>query len=187
MLQPVQVSDVGAHQRELRAGLVTPTRDPQPVLVLPAQPIQPHLARLHVLQQAIGGCQRLQCRMDPLLRASDAGRAIFLTSSVAKSHRAFWGAYAASKAGLEAIVDCYADEMENTKVRAFCIDPGAMRTKMRAGAFPGEDPETVQDPAEIDPAWFAGVERVGITAGASTPKWIIDEVVELVEGINKSD
>lgn len=94
---------------------------------------------------------RLIRAMDPLLRASDAGRAIFLTSSVAKSHRAFWGAYAASKAGLEAIVDCYADEMENTKVRAFCIDPGAMRTKMRAGAFPGEDPETVQDPAEIAP------------------------------------
>lgn len=94
---------------------------------------------------------RLIRAMDPLLRASDAARAIFLTSSVAKSHRAFWGAYAASKAGLEAIVDCYADEMENTSVRAFCVDPGAMRTKMRAGAFPGEDPKTVQDPAEIAP------------------------------------
>lgn len=94
---------------------------------------------------------RLIRAMDPLMRASDAGRAMFVTSSVAQSHRAFWGAYAASKAGLEAIVDCYADEMENTSVRAFCVDPGAMRTKMRAGAFPGEDPMTVQDPSEIAP------------------------------------
>jgi NAD(P)-dependent dehydrogenase (short-subunit alcohol dehydrogenase family) len=92
---------------------------------------------------------RLIRSMDPLLRASDAGRAVFLTSSVARTHRAFWGAYAASKAGLEAIVDCYADEMDNTPVRAFCVDPGAMRTRMRAGAFPGEDPMTVPPPESI--------------------------------------
>lgn len=94
---------------------------------------------------------RLIRSMDPLLRASDAGRAVFLTSSVAQTHRAFWGAYAASKAGLEAIVDCYADEMENTTVRALCVDPGAMRTRMRAGAFPGEDPLTVPAPETIVP------------------------------------
>jgi NAD(P)-dependent dehydrogenase (short-subunit alcohol dehydrogenase family) len=94
---------------------------------------------------------RLIRAMDPLLRASDAGRAVFLTSSVATSHRAFWGGYAASKAGLEAIVDCYADEMENTPVRALCVDPGAMRTKMRAGAFPGEDPMTVPAPETLVP------------------------------------
>lgn len=94
---------------------------------------------------------RLIRAMDPLLRASDAGRALFLTSSVATSHRAFWGGYAASKAGLEAIVDCYADEMENTPVRALCVDPGAMRTKMRSGAFPGEDPMTVPAPESIVP------------------------------------
>jgi NAD(P)-dependent dehydrogenase (short-subunit alcohol dehydrogenase family) len=94
---------------------------------------------------------RLIRAMDPLLRRAEAGRAIFLTSSVAKTHRAFWGGYAASKAGLEAIVACYDDEMENTTVRAVCVDPGAMRTRMRAGAFPGEDPQTVPAPGTIVP------------------------------------
>ncbi len=94
---------------------------------------------------------RLIRSMDPLLRRAEAGRAIFLTSSLAKTHRAFWGGYAASKAGLEAVVGCYDDEMENTTVRAVCIDPGAMRTRMRAGAFPGEDPQTVPAPDTIVP------------------------------------
>ncbi|KRA61251.1 oxidoreductase [Caulobacter sp. Root656] len=94
---------------------------------------------------------RLIRSMDPLLRRAEAGRAIFLTSSLAKTHRAFWGGYAASKAGLEAVVGCYDDEMENTTVRAVCVDPGAMRTRMRAGAFPGEDPKTVPAPESIVP------------------------------------
>jgi NAD(P)-dependent dehydrogenase (short-subunit alcohol dehydrogenase family) len=94
---------------------------------------------------------RLIRAMDPLLRAGEAGRAIFLSSGVAQTHRAFWGAYAASKAGLEALVGCYADEMENTTVRALCVNPGAMRTRMRAGAFPGEDPQTLPAPEEIVP------------------------------------
>ena len=94
---------------------------------------------------------RLIRAMDPLLRRAEAGRAIFLTSSVAQTHRAFWGGYAASKAGLEAIVACYDDEMENTTVRAVSVDPGAMRTRMRAGAFPGEDPLSVPAPDTIVP------------------------------------
>lgn len=94
---------------------------------------------------------RLIRAMDPLLRASDAGRALFFSSSVAKTRPAFWGAYAATKAALEAIVDVYADEMENTTVRAFCVDPGAMRTKMRSAAFPGENPATVPAPETIAP------------------------------------
>uniref|UniRef100_B0SWJ9 Short-chain dehydrogenase/reductase SDR n=1 Tax=Caulobacter sp. (strain K31) TaxID=366602 RepID=B0SWJ9_CAUSK len=94
---------------------------------------------------------RLIRAMDPLLRRAEAGRAIFLTSSVAKTHPAFWGGYAASKAGLEAVVACYDDEMENSTVRAVCVDPGAMRTRMRAGAFPGEDPQTVPAPDTIVP------------------------------------
>jgi NAD(P)-dependent dehydrogenase (short-subunit alcohol dehydrogenase family) len=94
---------------------------------------------------------RLIRSMDPLLRRAEAGRAIFLTSSLARSHRAFWGGYAASKAGLEAVVGCYDDEMENTTVRAVCVDPGAMRTRMRAGAFPGEDPQTVPAPDTLVP------------------------------------
>jgi NAD(P)-dependent dehydrogenase (short-subunit alcohol dehydrogenase family) len=94
---------------------------------------------------------RLIRSMDPLLRASDAGRAIFLSSGVAQKPRAFWGGYAASKAGLEALVATYADEMETTTVRALCVNPGAMRTKMRAGAYPGEDPQTLPAPEEIVP------------------------------------
>ena len=94
---------------------------------------------------------RLIRSLDPLLRASHAGRALFLTSGVAKSHKAFWGGYAATKAGLEAIVGCYNDEMENTTVRALCVDPGAMRTKMRAGAFPGEDPLSLPAPEALVP------------------------------------
>jgi len=94
---------------------------------------------------------RLIRSMDPLLRASDAARAIFLSSGVAQKPRAFWGGYAASKAGLEALVATYADEMETTSVRALCVNPGAMRTKMRAGAYPGEDPLTLPAPEEIVP------------------------------------
>lgn len=94
---------------------------------------------------------RLIRSMDPLLRQSDAGRAIFLTSSVAQKWRAFWGAYAASKGGLEALVGTYDDEMESTAVRAISVDPGRMRTRMRAGAYPGEDPMTLPAPEEIVP------------------------------------
>ena len=94
---------------------------------------------------------RLIRSMDPLLRAAPAGRAVFLTSGAARGI-AFWGAYAASKAGLEALVATYADEMENTTVRAVCLDPGAVRTRMRAQAFPGEDPTTLPEPAAVAPA-----------------------------------
>jgi NAD(P)-dependent dehydrogenase (short-subunit alcohol dehydrogenase family) len=94
---------------------------------------------------------RLIRSMEPLLRQSQAGRAIFLTSGVAARPRAFWGAYAATKAGVEALVRCWADEIEQTTVRAMLLDPGVMRTRMRAEAFPGEDPDTLTDPAEIGP------------------------------------
>ena len=94
---------------------------------------------------------RLIRSMEPLLRKSEAGRAIFLTSGAAARPRAFWGAYATTKAGMEAMVRAWADEIEHTSVRAVLIDPGAMRTRMRAEAFPGEDPDTLPDPAEIGP------------------------------------
>jgi NAD(P)-dependent dehydrogenase (short-subunit alcohol dehydrogenase family) len=88
---------------------------------------------------------------EPLLRASEAGRAIFLTSGVAAKPRAFWGPYAISKAALEAMVRTWADELEQTKVRAVLLSPGPMRTRMRAEAMPGEDPATLPDPSEIGP------------------------------------
>src|SRR5207253_1406733 len=92
---------------------------------------------------------RLIRSIEPLLRAAPAARAIFLTSGVAARPRAFWGAYAATKAGMEAMVRCWADEIEDSGVRAMIVNPGGMRTRMRAEAFPGETPESLPDPAEI--------------------------------------
>ena len=89
--------------------------------------------------------------LEPLLGASDAARAIFLTSGAAAHPRAFWGSYAATKAGLEALVRCWADEMESSTIRAILLNPGAMRTKMRAEAFPGEDKDALATPEMIGP------------------------------------
>jgi len=94
---------------------------------------------------------RLIRAMERLLRGSSAGRAIFLTTSVASRPRAFWGPYAASKAAMDAIVRTWADELEQTQIRAVLLNPGAMRTRMRAEAMPGEDPATLPDPSEIGP------------------------------------
>ena len=94
---------------------------------------------------------RLIRSLDPLLRLSDAGRALFMTSSVGSSPRPFWGAYAASKAALEALVRVYAGEIASTTIRANLFDPGPVRTRMRAQAMPGEDPETVALPAVVVP------------------------------------
>jgi NAD(P)-dependent dehydrogenase (short-subunit alcohol dehydrogenase family) len=92
---------------------------------------------------------RLIRTLDPLLRRSEAGRAIFVTSGAAANRRAYWGPYSVSKAGLEALVQTYAAEMVNTNVRANLINPGPVRTAMRAKAFPGEDPATLRWPEDI--------------------------------------
>ncbi len=89
---------------------------------------------------------RLIRSLDPLLRLSDAGRAIFLTSAAAKIHRAYWGLYATSKAALEMIVSTYAQEILKTNVTANLFNPGRTRTHMRAQAYPGEDPDTIKTP-----------------------------------------
>ena len=87
---------------------------------------------------------------DALLRKSDAGRLVALTSSVGATPRAFWGAYGASKAALEALVTSYGEEVKNlSRVRTAIVDPGRTRTKMRAAAYPGEDPATVKEPADV--------------------------------------
>lgn len=88
---------------------------------------------------------------DPLLRRAEAGRAVFVTSGAAHGV-AYWGGYAVSKAGLEAMVRSYAEEIAKTPVRANLFDPGAVRTRMRASAFPGEDPMTLPTPDSIAPA-----------------------------------
>ncbi len=85
---------------------------------------------------------------DPLLRLSDRGRLVALTSSVAVAPRAYWAAYAASKAALEAMIGCYADEVADiTPIRCLIVDPKGTRTRMRASAFPGEDPASLPEPA----------------------------------------
>lgn len=94
---------------------------------------------------------RLIRSLEPLLRKSEAGRAIFLTTLIAQEPRAFFSAYAASKAGLEALVRCWADEMAHTPLRVTLLSPGPMRTRMRAAAFPGEDPAPLPPPEAIVP------------------------------------
>ncbi len=94
---------------------------------------------------------RLIRSLDPLLRKAEAARAIFLTSAAAAEPRAFWSPYAVSKAGLEMLVGTYADEIAHTEVRCILLDPGPMRTKMRAIAFPGEDPDDLTPPEAIVP------------------------------------
>ena len=92
---------------------------------------------------------RLIRSMDPLLRLSDAGRAVFMTSGLAHKCWAYWGAYSISKAALEAMVKTYAAEIATTAIRANCFSPGATRTRMRASAMPGEDPMSLPHPDEV--------------------------------------
>lgn len=105
-------------------------------------------ARLFTLN--VTAQQVMIASFDALLRKSDAGRLVALTSSVGASPRAFWGAYGASKAALENLVQCYGDEVKNlSQVRTFIVDPGRTRTAMRAKAYPGEDPSTVKEPSVV--------------------------------------
>jgi NAD(P)-dependent dehydrogenase (short-subunit alcohol dehydrogenase family) len=94
---------------------------------------------------------RLIRSFDPLLRRAEAGRALFVTSGAAHHLRPFWGVYSVTKAGLEALVRTYAGEIAHTKARANLIDPGAMRTAMRAKAMPGEDPAAQPEPSVAVP------------------------------------
>ncbi|ALN73664.1 SDR family NAD(P)-dependent oxidoreductase [Aureimonas sp. AU20] len=87
--------------------------------------------------------------VDPLLRLSDAGRGIVLSSGAAHSCKAFWGLYAASKAAEEALVRSWANETVNTPLRVNSVNPGGTRTAMRALAMPGEDPATLPSPADV--------------------------------------
>ncbi|MBN9075011.1 MAG: oxidoreductase [Rhizobiales bacterium 65-79] len=92
---------------------------------------------------------RLIRSMEPLLRKSDAGRAILLSSGVSHTARAFWSAYAASKSAVETMARCWAEETKNTPLRVNSVTPGPTRTAMRAQAMPGEDPDTLPHPSEV--------------------------------------
>jgi NAD(P)-dependent dehydrogenase (short-subunit alcohol dehydrogenase family) len=97
--------------------------------------------------------QALIAAFDSLLRASDAGRLVVLTSSVGQQPRAYWGAYGASKAALENLALSYAEEVQNlSSVRVAIVDPSRTRTAMRAKAYPGEDPATLKDPSVVGEA-----------------------------------
>jgi len=94
--------------------------------------------------------QALLAHCDRMLKASEDARVVALTSSVGQEPRAYWGAYAASKAALEALLAAYAEESRNvSKIRVAIVDPGATRTAMRARAYPGEDPASVKPPEAV--------------------------------------
>jgi NAD(P)-dependent dehydrogenase (short-subunit alcohol dehydrogenase family) len=94
---------------------------------------------------------RLIRSIDPLLQKSDAGRVVLVSSGAARSFHPYWGAYSITKAALEALALTYAGECANTNIRVNLLNPGPMRTKMRANAFPGEDPESLPPPEAIAP------------------------------------
>ena len=87
--------------------------------------------------------------MNPLLRLSDTGRAVFITSGVATSARAYWAPYSVSKAALDVLVRTYAEETSSTNVRVNLVNPGPTRTRMRTLAMPGEDPATLPAPEKV--------------------------------------
>ena len=98
---------------------------------------------------------RLLRSLDALLRQSSGARVAFVTSGVARHARAYWGAYAVSKAGLETLARIYAEEVRKTAIRVNIVDPGAVRTAMRARAMPGEDPKRLPAPASITDVFVA--------------------------------
>lgn len=114
----------------------------------------PHITEAdwqQVLDVNLSANWRLIRTLDPLLRRSDAGRGIFVSSGAVQSCRAYWGTYAVSKAGLEALVKVYANELVSTPARVNLLDPGPTRTAMRMKAMPGEDPAALPDPASLGP------------------------------------
>jgi NAD(P)-dependent dehydrogenase (short-subunit alcohol dehydrogenase family) len=122
----------------------------------PLSPL-PHVtadAWQHVIDVNLTANWRLIRTLDPLLKRSDAGRVILVSSGAADGHYAYWGPYAISKAGVECMGKMYAAECENTPVRVAIVNPGATRTAMRAKAFPGEDPMTIPAPEDVAPLFL---------------------------------
>lgn len=102
-----------------------------------------------VMAANLTSCYRLIRSTEPLLRQSDAGRAIFVTSGASDGRHAYWAAYAVTKGALEVMVRTWAQELANTPIKANLINPGGTRTRMRAEAFPGEDPMALPTPEEV--------------------------------------
>ncbi len=115
-------------------------------------------ARLLTLN--VGAQQALIAAFDTMLRASSDARVLAVTSSVGGTARPYWGAYGASKAALEILVNAYGEEVKNiSKIRTHIVDPGATRTTMRARAYPGEDPATLKGPETVAEAIVALVQE----------------------------
>ena len=115
---------------------------------------------------------RLIRSLDPLLRRSDSGRAIFVTSDIARRVVAYWGAYAASKAALDMLVGIYAAEVAHTNVRVNLFNPGPIRTFMRREAFPGEDPAQ-QTPPE---AHAESLIRLALPSCTMNGQWVAGDL-----------
>lgn len=111
---------------------------------------------------------RLIRSLDPLLRASDAGRAIFITSGASRRPIPYWGAYGTSKAALDMLVGIYAAECAHTNVRVNLYNPGPTRTGMRAAAFPGEDPQSLVPPE----AHGEGLIRLALPSCTMNGQWV---------------
>jgi len=109
----------------------------------------------------------------PLLGIAPAGRAVFLTAKQAHKPLSFWGAYGATKAGMEYLVRCWADETKTTKLRVNLFEPGIIRGKLRTQIMPGEDPQTVPGPETIAPQ-IADLCMPGVT--------LHGQLVEAVQG-----
>jgi NAD(P)-dependent dehydrogenase (short-subunit alcohol dehydrogenase family) len=112
----------------------------------------PHIKSEHwerVFATNVTANWRLIRTLDPLLRASPAGRVIFVTSGVARSSRAYWAPYSVSKAALECLAKTYANETADSAIKVNILDPGAIATGMRAEAYPGEDPGTLRTPEDV--------------------------------------
>lgn len=125
---------------------------------------------------------RLIRSMDPLLRRSDAGRAIFVTSGVTRRVIPFWGAYAASKAALEMLAGIYAAEVEHTKIRVNLYNPGATRTGMRKEAFPGENPDSLPPPE----AHGEGLIQLALPSCTMNGQWIAGDAA-IAKGKERAD
>jgi len=118
--------------------------------VTPLTHLEPKLFQ-ELLDVNVTANWRLIRSLHPLLRASDAGRALFVTSGAARKHTPFWGGYAMAKAALESLALTYAAECADTTVKVNLLSPGPLRTAMRARAMPGEDPQTLAPPDAVAP------------------------------------
>lgn len=153
---------------ERLAGALTERFDALDMMVLsaaslgelaPLPDIDPKLWQ-HTLDLNVTANWRLIRALDPLLRKSADGRVLFLTSKVGGAvARAYWGIYGVSKAAMEMLAETYAAETQSAALNICIIDPGAMRTDMRALAMPGEDPQTLPHPDELLPLVFHALTR----------------------------